>query len=58
MKGFHMVTVGTILLVAGFILFLLSAIGWQPAVEPWRSRLIAAGLACWTLSILIGGVKL
>lgn len=53
-----MVTLGTILIVAAFILFLLAAIAWHPPVEPYRTRLVAAGLACWTLSILIGGVRL
>ena len=53
-----MVNLGTILIVAAFVLFLLSAIAWQVAVDPYRFRLLAAGLACWTLSILIGGVHL
>lgn len=41
--------VNLILLVAAFVLFTLSAIGIQS-----RFNLVAAGLALWVLSILIG----
>jgi hypothetical protein len=36
-------------------LFAISAI-WSPAPapDPWHNRLIAAGLACWVLSELVG----
>lgn len=53
-----MVTVGTILMVAAFVIVLLAAVAWQALVEPYRLRMIAAALACWLLAILIGGVKL
>jgi len=43
--------IGTILLVAAFVLFLLSAIGIP---SPPRFNLMAAGLACWALAELIG----
>lgn len=43
-----MVTV--ILLIAGFVAFVLAAVG----VAFPRINLIAAGLACWILAVLIG----
>jgi hypothetical protein len=43
--------INTILLVAAFVLFLLSTIG----INHPRVNLLAAGLACWVLSILLGG---
>jgi len=39
-----------ILLVLAFVLFLLAAVG---AAVP-RVNLVAAGLACWVLSLLLG----
>jgi hypothetical protein len=50
-----MATIGLILMVAAFILFLLSAIG---VPTPPRFSLIAGGLACWTLAIILGGLKM
>lgn len=44
----------TILLIAAFILFLIAAIG----VSSGRVNLTAAGLACWTLSQIVGHVVL
>jgi len=41
----------TILLVAAFVLFLLSAIGVPSAP---RFNLVAAGLACWVAALLFG----
>lgn len=46
-----------ILLVAAFVLFAIAGFWNPPAPSPWFGRLVAAGLACWTLSILLGGVK-
>lgn len=43
----------TILLVAAFVLFVLAAI---PAVST-RINAVAAGLACWVLSIILAGVS-
>lgn len=43
--------IATILLVAAFVLFVLSAIGIP---SPPRFNLMAAGLACWVLAELIG----
>jgi len=45
---------GTILIVFAFVLFAFAAFAWQPPIEPYRMRLVAAGLAFWTLSLLIG----
>ncbi len=42
--------IATVLLIAAFILFLLAAIG---VPSPPRFNLIAAGLACWVLALLI-----
>ena len=43
-----MVTIKLVLLVLAFVLFLLAALG----VAHPRWNLVAAGLACWTLSLL------
>ena len=47
-------TVGFILMIAAFILFLIAAIG----VPVPRINLMAAGLACWSLAVLVGGAKI
>lgn len=44
-----MVVLDLILLVAAFVLFALAAVG----VPSPRVNLLAAGLACWVLSLLI-----
>lgn len=44
----------TILLVAAFILFVLAALG---VPSPPRFNLMAAGLACWVLSILVPSIR-
>ena len=49
---------GPILMVLAMLLFLLAAFLWPPAIEPYRVRMIAAGLMCWTLSLLVGGARL
>lgn len=46
---------GNILMVAAFVLFVLSALG---VPSPPRFNLMAGGLACWVLAILIGGVHI
>lgn len=43
----------TILLVFAFVCFCLAAF-WNP--QPPRVNLIAAGLAFWVLSVILGGV--
>lgn len=50
-----MASVTLILLVLAFVLFVLSAVG---VPSPPRFNLMAAGLACWVLSTLLGGVHL
>lgn len=45
---------GTILLVFAFVLFCLAAFG----VSSDRWNLVAAGLAFWVLSILLGGLHI
>jgi hypothetical protein len=47
---------GTILLVFAFVIFCIAA-WWNPA-PPYRGNLIAAGLAFWVLSILLGGLHI
>lgn len=44
----------TILLVAAFILFVLASLG---VPSPPRFNLMAAGLACWVLSILVPSIR-
>lgn len=48
--------IGTILLVFAFVIFCIAA-WWNPA-PPYRGNLIAAGLAFWVLSILLGFMQL
>lgn len=44
-----------ILLVFAFVLFTIAA-AWNPQPpSSWFPRLVAAGLACWVLSVLIAG---
>lgn len=42
-----------ILYVLAFVLFLIAAAG----VASGRINLIAAGLACWSLALILGGLK-
>lgn len=51
-----MVTVSLILLVLAFCLFTIAAVWNPPPPAPWFGRLVAAGLACWSLSVLLGGI--
>jgi hypothetical protein len=39
-----------IFVVLACVLFAISGFGWLPPVEPWRTKLIAAGLFFWVLS--------
>ena len=48
-----MATIGLILMVAAFVLFLLAALGIP---SPPRFNLMAGGLACWALAVILGGV--
>jgi hypothetical protein len=42
-----------ILVIFAFVLFAIAA-AWNPPPEtPWRSRLVCAGLACWTLAEIL-----
>jgi hypothetical protein len=50
--------IGTILLVFAFVLFVIAAVWNPPAPSPWFSRLVAAGLAFWVLSLLLGGLHI
>ena len=49
----------TILMVFAFVLFAIAAI-WNttPPPETLRARMIAAGLACWALAIILTGFHL
>lgn len=42
------------LVVLACALFAIAAFGWPAPVDPWRTRLIAAGLLFWTLSTFFG----
>lgn len=51
-------TLAIILVVFAFVFFSIAAL-WNPTPsEPYRGRLIAAGLACYMASILFGTFKL
>lgn len=45
-------SVGILLMVIAFVLFVLAAVGVNS-----RINLVAAGLAAWALSILLGNVR-
>ena len=46
----------SILMVLAFVLFLLAAfVPFGEPREPYRYRLVAAGLACWSLAIILTG---
>ncbi len=46
-------TINTVLLIVAFVLFLLAALG----VGSPRINLVAAGLAVWVMSFLVGNLK-
>ncbi len=47
-----------ICLVFALVLFAIAGFGWPAPVEPWRTRLIGAGLFFYILSMLVnGGVR-
>jgi hypothetical protein len=49
---------GTILIVFAFVLEAIAA-GWNPPPpSPWFGRLVAAGLACYFLSLILAGHNL
>jgi hypothetical protein len=41
-----------ILLIFAFVLFVLAAFPYPDPYEPYRYKLVAAGLACWVGSLL------
>ncbi len=43
-----------ICLVFAFVFFVLAAVLWPPTIEPYRMRLVAAGLAFLALAQLVG----
>jgi len=46
-----------VLLIAALILFIIAAAtAWRGPQHPWALVLIAAGLACWVGSTLVGAV--
>lgn len=52
-------SIAIILIVLALVLFGLAAFLWQPPAEPYRFRLVAAGLFFWVLYILVqAGLKL
>ena len=48
----------TILLAFSFVLFAIAAFAWQPPIEPYRLRFIAAGLLFWVATLLFSGIRL
>ena len=43
-----------ICLVFALVLFALGAFAWPPIVEPWRVKIVSAGLMFWVLAQLVG----
>jgi hypothetical protein len=41
---------GLFLMILAVVLFFIAAVAWPAPVEPYRAKLIAAGLFCWSLS--------
>ena len=39
--------------VLGLVLFFFGALAPWPPVEPWRLRIVSAGMFCWALSTAI-----
>jgi hypothetical protein len=39
-----------ILVILAAVLFFLAAFAWPAPVEPYRTKLVAAGLLCWVVS--------
>jgi len=39
-----------ILMVLAVVLFFIAATAWPAPVEPYRTKLIAGGLFCWSIS--------
>jgi len=39
-----------ILMVLAVVLFFIAATAWPAPVEPYRNKLIAGGLFCWSVS--------
>lgn len=50
--------IAVIFIVFALVLFVLAAILTPAPTDPYRWRLIAAGLACYMASILFGSFKL
>jgi hypothetical protein len=49
--------VNLILLIFAFVLFTIAAVWNPPSTSPWFSRLVAAGLAFLTASMIWGGLE-
>ena len=45
---------GLICLIFAFVLFFIGAFAWPPTVEPWRVKIVSAGLMFYILSMLVG----
>lgn len=43
-----------ILMVLGFVLFLLNAFRASEPPPPYRPHLLSLGLACWILAVILG----
>jgi len=44
------ITIGSFLFVLGLALFFIAAVAWPAPIEPWRVKIVAAGLFCVWLS--------
>lgn len=45
-----------VLMIVALVLFVLAALGPQ-GLEPVRQRLIAGGLFCWALTLVVGQLR-
>lgn len=46
-RGFSL---GLVLMLLALVFFFIAATAWPAPIEPYRLKLIAAGLFCWSLS--------
>lgn len=53
MNGRNNAPLHLIVFVLALVLLFLGAFAWPVAVEPWRMKLVAAGLFFWCLSELV-----
>jgi hypothetical protein len=48
--GHNEAPIRMILMCMAIALFAIAAFAWPAPIEPWRLKLVAGGLFCWSLS--------